>query len=115
MRLYPDFNWPAVGQLLNPEMNNILVTVVAVNDDPYYGFRRDLGPATSTKYKNAAWVAVRLLPLINGDKTLHQFRGVTKGCKEQLILKGLIEEYIDLRNRPNYMYVRMCAYRPQIV
>lgn len=55
MTIYKDFNWTLVGKILHPELLHYKDAVEAIADNPYYGFKSDLGVVKSTLYKNIAY------------------------------------------------------------
>lgn len=95
---YSDFPWNEVAQILNPEFGNWLAAAAAINDDPYYGFKSDLGAAKSTLYKNLAWVAAQLLIRVGRMYTLQQYMGIPAIVKDQGKLTTIISDYIRHRN-----------------
>lgn len=78
-------------------MDNFKLAVIAIHDDPYYGFRPELGPVKSTKYKNLSWAARRLLVLGNGETTLNSYKGIPATAKYQVRLEKIIEDYLHIR------------------
>lgn len=97
MTIYRDFPWMLIGTILHPELARYKDAVVDIEDNPYYGFKKNLDPVKSTLYKNVAYVAKELLLRINGETSLNGFRGINKTCKEQIRIDAIIENYIRVR------------------
>lgn len=73
LRTYPGFPWTALAQLIGlPELANFEAAEVAIADNPYYGYRSDLGPAKSTLYKNFATACSLLIAKAEGDKMIRK-------------------------------------------
>jgi hypothetical protein len=47
-----DFNWPLMNKLLPGDLTRFAEAVDLINGNPYYGYKKDLGEASSTRYKN---------------------------------------------------------------
>lgn len=90
---FSSFNWTRVRQLYQAEWANLVNAVNAVGDNKWYGFRHDLGPVTSTKYKNISYIAKELLVKINGETSLNAYAGWTRRAKYQNIVDLMIAEY----------------------
>lgn len=73
LRLYNDFPWGRVNTLTSGELVNWNQAMTAIDENLYYGFKRDLGIARSTLYKSLGYVARELLMKINGEITLRRW------------------------------------------
>ncbi|XKL61658.1 hypothetical protein PGB90_001491 [Kerria lacca] len=78
MRIYANFPWWVVAALYGNEMANVETATTAVGDNPYYGFKKDLGAVKSRLYKNIAWVAKELLKPARLD-----------------LIQGIIDTYVE--------------------
>lgn len=93
IRLYADFNWSRISQLYPDEWQNFSAAVALVGNNVWYGFKKDLGIVSSTKYKNLTYVAKELLIKVNGEATLRNYAGWTRRAKYQAVVDQLIAEY----------------------
>ncbi|KAG8239101.1 hypothetical protein J437_LFUL011709 [Ladona fulva] len=66
--------WNRIAGMFPSDWDNFKVAVQCVGDDEYYGFRRDLGHAASTKYSSLAWVAGQVCTQL-GDHMLSRYLG----------------------------------------
>lgn len=95
MNLHPNFSWAWVAYKLPVEMNAFQTAVQLVGDNTYYGYRRDLGPVSSTHYKTLGYIAYQLLLRGNGMQTLTGYKGWPRNVPADINAK--IDEYIDGR------------------
>jgi hypothetical protein len=58
---YPSFPWGKVQKLFPEEIIAVQKGFMTVGQNRYYGFRKSLGAATSTQFRNIAWVAKEIL------------------------------------------------------
>lgn len=96
--LYPDFQWYAVEVITEGQMTRWFAANTAINNNPYYGFKKDLGNAKSTNYKGPGYVAKELLIKIKGDLPLRQYQGLRGAIPGKARLDQLIEAYVARRN-----------------
>lgn len=99
IRTYTDFDWGRIAQLYPDEWANFQAAVIAVGNNVWYGFRHDLGPVASTKYKNVSYVAKELLIKVNGEASLRTYAGWTKRAKFQDVVDTLIANYETSKTR----------------
>lgn len=92
LNTFPNFCWQRVAHLYVSEWANFRTAVEAVGENPWYGYRRDLGPASSTKYKSIAWVAKELLIRFGNQVSLQAYRGWTRRVAHQ----ETVEEWFRL-------------------
>lgn len=92
---FPDFPWANLKPLLRTEHDAVISACAAVGSDEYYGFRRDLGVAASSRYRSYTYVAHSLLVKYGGPDgaTLRGYKGVTKTPVHKEQLDGLVAEY----------------------
>lgn len=88
MRIYANFPWWVVAALYGNEMANVETATTAVGDNPYYGFKKDLGAVKSRLYKNIAWVAKELLVRINGETTLNNYKWIPRNQPDLILYKA---------------------------
>lgn len=126
---HPTFPWDQLIELspYRSEMEALTNAVKAVGDNKYYGFRKDLGPAKGTLYKNLSYVAKELLIKVNGETALNRYAGFPRIPAQGPIVKSMIESYINRLHdygtdperhtlRPacsSALYVRLCALRTE--
>ncbi|XP_018013560.1 uncharacterized protein LOC108670604 [Hyalella azteca] len=91
---YPNFNWAHVAVLLENEAAAVQEALTAVGANIYYGYRRDLGPARSTRYKSFAWVAKELLIRKGGQSSLRAYKGWTPVPQKYHELEKMIANYV---------------------
>nr|WPV62265.1 MAG: putative nucleocapsid [Wufeng shrew chuvirus 6] len=92
---FPDFCWGEIVQLIPADATNAEAAFIAINNNPYYAFSSDMGPAASAKYKNLTYVAKELLIKYGGDdyRGLTQFQGFTRNPLGKNKLDALIANY----------------------
>lgn len=94
LQTYPNFPWPVLVRLFPSEMNSVQTALTAIAGNPYYGFRKDLGPIRSTLYKNVGYVAKELLVKGQGNSTLEQHRGWPAVVPQQAEIDHLIDDFL---------------------
>ncbi|GLV33568.1 hypothetical protein CBL_20283, partial [Carabus blaptoides fortunei] len=99
MLLYKTFPWDRVALILSEDRAKYLLAVNAVGTNKYYGFKRQLGPARSTNYKNLAYVAKELLIKIGGKSSLNQYQGWTNRPRDKQQLDQLITDFESNRSQ----------------
>lgn len=93
IKTYTDFNWVRIVQLYPDEWANLITAVDTVGNNVWYGFKKQLGIVSSTKYKNIAYVAKELLIRINGESSLRTYAGWVRRAKYQAVVDALIADY----------------------
>lgn len=95
MKIAPDFSWAKIALLLPQDARNVLSAFQTVGNNPYYGFKQDLGIVKSTNYKSFSYVSKELCKKFGGPtySTIEQYRGWTKNPLHKQQLDLLIEEY----------------------
>jgi len=71
---FPTFLWAKIEHITG-EITKYHAAAILVNGNRYYGFKKDLGAAKSTNYKNLGWVANELLLRCNGEVSLKGYHG----------------------------------------
>lgn len=92
---YSDFDWDKVTGYFPTEWTNFKAGLRAMNNNPYYGFRQDLGDAKSTNFRSLAFVAKELLQQVGQDRQLAGFRGWATSIKFQSKILELISAYMN--------------------
>lgn len=98
MKEHPTFKWRELADMFPAEMQAAGSAITAVEENPYIGFKSNLGEMASTKYKNLAWVAKELLIRIDGKGSLKSYKGWTRTPANASKLETWIEEYISTIN-----------------
>jgi hypothetical protein len=93
--LFPDFPWPIMNKLLPGELTRFIIAARLIDHNPYYGFKKDIGEAASTRYKNLGWVAKELMIRGADRGTLASYQGWPRNVPNQEILARIIREYLD--------------------
>jgi len=96
---YPTFPWNQVAHLFPTEMANIQAAFVAVGTNQYYGYRRNLGAARGSLFKNIAWVAKELLVRKGGYSSLAHSKSFVRRPSEMTRLNEIINNFIDTQNQ----------------
>lgn len=94
---YQDFNWAKISLFLPLDWAHFVRAVNLVGDNPYYGYRKDLGEARSTLYKNLAWVGKELLIRVGAKASLSRYLGWPRAIPHQQAISEMINEYVDGR------------------
>ncbi|EYC23204.1 hypothetical protein Y032_0015g2519 [Ancylostoma ceylanicum] len=94
---HPSFPWDQLAQLspYSSELAALKNAMDVVGDNRYYGFRKDLGNAKSTLYKNLAYIAKELLIKVNGEIALGRYAGFPRRPAQAPIVNSMIEAYIN--------------------
>ena len=95
IQLFPDFPWPRINKLVPGEMQNFVIAARLIDHNPYYGFRKNIGEAASTRYKNLGWVGKELLIQGAGKGTLRNYQGWPRNVPNQERLSRIIREYLQ--------------------
>jgi hypothetical protein len=93
--MFPDFPWPLMNKLLPGELTNFVIAAGLIDHNPYYGFKKDIGAAASTRYKNLGWVAKELMIRGAGKGTLAAYQGWPRNVPNQKRLARIIREYLN--------------------
>jgi hypothetical protein len=92
---FPDFCWRRVAGLYRAEWNNFKAAAAVVGNNPWYGYRKDLGPAASTKYISISWIAKELLIRFGNQQTLQQYRGWARRIAHQETVEEWFRQYAE--------------------
>lgn len=95
IRIANDFPWDKVAALLYNEFRNFFAAARAVGNNPYYGFRKDLGIVKSTNYKTLAWLSGQILIRAFGQSTLRQYAGWARNIDKRPQLEKLLDDYVN--------------------
>nr|WAS28057.1 MAG: ORF3 [Lesnoe mivirus] len=92
---HPTFPWAKLARMLPTETPKVAAAFDAVGNDPYYGFKPDLGAAKSTHYSRYIWVCAKLLRANNSEdeRTLRNYKGNVRGIPNQEAFDALIAGY----------------------
>nr|WAS28013.1 MAG: ORF3 [Lesnoe mivirus] len=92
---HPTFPWAKLSRMLPSETPKVAAAFDAVGNDPYYGFKPDLGAAKSTHYARYIWVCAKLLRANNSEdeRTLRNYKGNVRGIPNQQAFDELIAGY----------------------
>ncbi|QBP37029.1 putative coat protein [Lampyris noctiluca chuvirus-like virus 1] len=93
IRIFSDFDWGRIRQLYFDEWTNFEQAVALVGNNEWYGFRKELGIVSSTKYKNLSYVAKELLLKVNGEASLRSYAGWTRRARFQGVVDTLVATY----------------------
>lgn len=93
IKSYPDFDWAQVRLHFPQEWNNFTRAVQVVNNNPYYGYRKDLGVVKSTLYKNLSYIAKELLIKVGGQQSLTQYAEFPVRIPDKAGFDVLISDY----------------------
>lgn len=114
---FPDFPWPRMNLYFPGEMPNFAAACAAINHNEYYGFKKDLGVAVSTRYKNLGWVAKELLVRGMGKTSLTDYMGWPSRVPHQATVMDIIRRYLDHKGEEGtvaeadiVLAARICAY-----
>lgn len=97
---HPTFPWDRLIELspFSSEMAALKHAVETVGNNKYYGYRKDLGDARGTLYKNLSYVAKELLVKVNGETALNRYAGFPRRPAQAPIVNSMIEAYINRLN-----------------
>lgn len=94
MRKFPNFNWNLISEILPADWHQFELAVLAVGQNAWYGYKRDLGAAKASGFRNLAWVAKELLIRGMGDAGLRQYGGWTRNVPQQSRITWIICCYL---------------------
>jgi hypothetical protein len=61
MQTFPNFSWPLLNRLMPGEIPRFNIAVQLIQWNEYFGLKKNLGEASSTRYKYLGWVSKELL------------------------------------------------------
>lgn len=93
-RKCPGFNWRAAYSLLSGEFDAYVAATGLINNNRYYGYKRDLGVASASHYRSLAWLAKELLIKVEGEAALARYAGWVKTPRHKDALMELITAYV---------------------
>lgn len=93
IRTYNDFDWARIAMLYPAEWQNYCAAVEAVGNNPFYGYRKNLGVVRSTKYKSIAYVAKQLLIIVGGQSSLRFYQGWATRVPDKEAVDIMITQY----------------------
>ncbi|KAG8175479.1 hypothetical protein JTE90_004171 [Oedothorax gibbosus] len=64
---YPDFPWHVLAAKYRDQWNRMLAAHRAVGENQWYGYRKDIGPASVRHYKTIAYCAKQIREVVQGD------------------------------------------------
>lgn len=99
IRIHTKFNWARIQSMFPDEWSNFTTAVRTVGDNVWYGYKKDIGVASSTKFKNIAYVAKDLMIKVSGETALSYYAGWVRRAKYQSAVDILIATYEDNMNR----------------
>jgi hypothetical protein len=65
-----------------------------IGGNPYYGFKKNIGEAASTRYKYLGWVAKELLIRGAGKGTLSSYQGWPRTVPNHDRVRQMIDDYL---------------------
>jgi hypothetical protein len=87
-----------MNQLLPRELDKFRIAVDLIDGNPYYGFRKNLGEAASTRYKSLGWVSKELLVKGAGKGTLANYAGWPRIVLNMERVRHIIANYLCRRS-----------------
>lgn len=97
VRTYPDFDWGVVMRSYPAEWAAFTAAVATVGNNPWYGYKKNLGNVSSTKYKSVGWVAVQLLQRVGGQMSLANYKGLPNRVAFMERVEQSIIDFITLK------------------
>uniref|UniRef100_A0A8D8W6Q7 Uncharacterized protein n=1 Tax=Cacopsylla melanoneura TaxID=428564 RepID=A0A8D8W6Q7_9HEMI len=95
MTVYQNFPWHRIAVLFPRDWANYQLALTAIGNNVYYGFRRDLGPAKSTGFRNLTYVATQLLIKCGGETNLRSHGGLPTTCSNKPQTSAILEAYLE--------------------
>lgn len=95
IRDYPTFRWDKMIALLPGEFTNVTLAAQAIANNEYYGYRKDLGPVVSTRYRNVGYIAKELIVKVAGEYQLNLYQGWARKPAFQVTID---QEIINFEN-----------------
>lgn len=93
IKSYPTFPWHRVEALLPNQWTAAVQAIAAVGNNPWYGYKKNLGAVSSTRYKDIGYICKELLLKIGGDSNLTAYKGWPRRPSHQDTLDRWIECY----------------------
>jgi hypothetical protein len=97
VRLFPDFGWPLISKLLPGDVPNFVIASEMIGNNPYYGFKKNLGEAASTRYRSLGWVAKELMIRGAGRASLTGYAGWPRAIPSMERVRQIIDSYLHRR------------------
>uniref|UniRef100_A0A8D8TWM4 Nucleoprotein n=1 Tax=Cacopsylla melanoneura TaxID=428564 RepID=A0A8D8TWM4_9HEMI len=94
MTVYQNFPWHRIAVLFPRDWANYQLALTAIGNNVYYGFRRDLGPAKYTGFRNLTYVATQLLIKCGGETNLRSHGGLPTTCNNKPQTSAILEAYL---------------------
>ncbi|QGW51124.1 nucleoprotein [Karukera tick virus] len=93
---HPDFPWARVAGLLASDWSAFMKAVDTVGNDPYYGFKANVGDAAATKFLNLGYVAKEMMRKLGGREAgaITQYRGWISTPRCQATLDEIIRDWV---------------------
>lgn len=90
---FPGFCWDRVALLYPAEWRNMITAGTAVGENVWYGYRKNLGNVSSTRYKTIGWIAK--MTRFGGDQRIQQYGGWPRAIAQQAIVEEWFREFAD--------------------
>lgn len=92
---YPTFPWDQASRYIPDDFRNFQVALEMVGDNEYFGFGSNLGNASSTRYKNLSWLAIKLLIKCNAQEygSFTEYRGLPARPDHSIELQALLDTF----------------------
>lgn len=91
---YPTFAWHAFEKIAAGELENYKQALIAVGDNPYYGFKKDFGPVKSAKFRSLAYFSKELLVKLDGENNLNANRVFKAKIARADLIDKVVAHYI---------------------
>lgn len=100
IHLHPNFPWHMIQRLYPDDWARAIQALRIVGDNPYFGYRGNLGEVRAALYKPIAWICGRLL-IVGGDTTLGEYRGFQPDARYRDLIEELITGYYQSLDVPD--------------
>jgi hypothetical protein len=94
LQTFPSFPWPRLNKLLPGELERYCIAVNLIGNNPYFRYKKDIGEAVSTRYKNLGWVAKELLIRGAGKSSLVGYVGWPRTVPNHDRVKRIIDTFL---------------------
>lgn len=94
LEMEPTFPWAVAYEIIPGDFQRYTAAATAINNNQYYGFNRDLGPAAASNFQNLSYLAFNIGIKVHGDKHLGKYGGIPKASLKKVALDALIDAYI---------------------
>jgi len=91
---HSNFPWVRLFEMWPAQMAAVQNALIAIGNNPFYGFDANLGQVKSTLYKDVFVVAKKLLIKIDGASTLSNYEGGKSTCANSEEVEAMIERYV---------------------